>query len=596
MKEKLRVIIGAILTLGLVFLLTVSNFLSPADYVLKDLLYQIPRGINSNIKIIAIDEPTLEQYGRMGDWSRQMYADLIHTLNQDEVFRPSVIAFDLIFSGEADAAGDAAFVKEAKESGNVVVATELVYDVKPVADEKRGTYFPVSSIVYPYEDLRAVTETGFASVAQDSDSTIRRILPVEQFEGQQVDMFSKVIYETYCQKNGLAVNEIPSDKYGRSLINYSGKPGDYEHISMADVLSGKIDPKAFTGSIVLVGAYASGMQDNFNVPNGGSHQMYGVEIHANIIQSFMEGRFAINANPLLSGLIIGLCCGLIFIIFKKAKVWVATLSLVAAIAAEIFAGVQLNNHGKSIPLLPGIITLVIAYIYCLALGYIAESLKKRKVLNAFKKYVAPEIVEEISKKGDFSIKLGGENRDIAVLFVDIRGFTTMSEALKPEQVVEILNQYLQLTTEAVFKNKGTLDKYVGDCTMAMWNAPFDQENYELLAVRAAMDIVKGGEALEEELMKKYGRTIGFGVGVHCGEAVVGNIGCDFRMDYTSIGDTVNTSARLEANAKKGQVLISDVLYERLGDLVKVEPVGNIPLKGKSKELFVYSVVDVDRSL
>ena len=201
-------------------------------------------------------------------------------------------------------------------------------------------------------------------------------------------------------------------------------------------------------------------------------------------------------------------------------------------------------------------------------------------------------MDEISKKGDFHIKLGGENRDIAVLFVDIRGFTTMSEVLEPEQVVEILNSYLALTTEAIFKNKGTLDKFVGDATMAVFNSPFDLDDYEFRAVCAAWDIVQGGIALEGELMERFGRSVGFGVGVNCGPAVVGNIGCDFRMDFTAIGDTVNTAARLEANAKKRQVLISDVLYERVKDRVEVEEVGAIPLKGKSNEVFVYAVTGI----
>ena len=166
----------------------------------------------------------------------------------------------------------------------------------------------------------------------------------------------------------------------------------------------------------------------------------------------------------------------------------------------------------------------------------------------------------------------------------------MSEALEPEQVVEILNQYLNLTTQSIFKNKGTLDKFVGDATMAVFNSPFDLDDYEYRAVCAAMDIVAGGAALEEKLMKEFGRSVGFGVGVNCGPAVVGNVGCEFRMDFTAIGDTVNTAARLEANAKKGQVLISDTIYERVKDRIEVEEVGEIPLKGKSKGVFVYSVV------
>ncbi len=170
----------------------------------------------------------------------------------------------------------------------------------------------------------------------------------------------------------------------------------------------------------------------------------------------------------------------------------------------------------------------------------------------------------------------------------------VEESLEPEKVVEILNHYLNLTTNAIFKNHGTLDKFVGDATMAVFNSPIDLDDYVFKAVCAAMDIVESGAALEEKLMKEMGRTIGFGVGVNCGPAVVGNVGCEFRMDFTAIGDTVNTAARLEANAKKGQVLISDEVYRRLEGRITAEEIGEIPLKGKSNKICVYSVTAVQR--
>ncbi|MDO4501035.1 MAG: adenylate/guanylate cyclase domain-containing protein [Erysipelotrichaceae bacterium] len=240
--------------------------------------------------------------------------------------------------------------------------------------------------------------------------------------------------------------------------------------------------------------------------------------------------------------------------------------------------------------LPIFATLI--YAYNLVIKYLSEVLKKRKILSAFKKYVAPQVVEEISKKGEFNIVLGGEKRDIAVLFVDIRGFTPMSEGLKPEEVVEILNEYLNLTTNAIFKNKGTLDKYIGDATMAVFNAPIDLDDYVYRAVLTALDIAKGSEALHQKLMDRFGKSVSFGIGVNCGDAVVGNIGCDFRMDYTAIGDTVNTAARLESNAKPSQILISEEVKKRLEGRIKVTEIGYIPLKGKSKEICVYQLDDV----
>lgn len=593
-KKRIRDILESFFVAVLVFFLVVFHVFYLVDYTLRDALYQVPRGVDSKIKIIAIDDRTLEALGPIQTWSRQNYADLINALNSNDDAKPVIIAFDILFEGHVDEAGDNAFANKAAESGNVVVASQFIYSEKSEIEANGLLTYPIITSVKPYEELRNATSTGYANVAQDSDGKVRRIVAAETYEGQVYNSFSNRVYLEYCEKEGIKPNKIKTDKYDRMLINYSGKPKDYECISMIDILEGKIDSRAFKDSIVLVGAYSFGMQDNFKVPNGGSDQMYGVEIHANVLQSFMQDRFSINGNPYVCGIIFAMIAAIMHFIFKRSKVWISTILLVVVIAAELFTGVILNNNGIAISLVYLPMVLALSYIYSLAIGYILEKIKRKKVVNAFKKYVAPEVVEEISRKGDFHIELGGENRDIAVLFVDIRGFTTMSEVLTPEQVVEILNQYLSLTTNAIFKNRGTLDKFVGDATMAVFNSPFDLDDYVFRAVCAAMDIVEGGKALEDKLLKEFGRTVGFGVGVNCGPAVVGNVGCEFRMDFTAIGDTVNTAARLEANAKKGQVLISDAVYERLKDRIEVEDVGEIPLKGKSNHIFVYSVVSIKR--
>lgn len=595
-KQWLRDMAEAVIVFALIFVLTITNAISSLDYLLKDAAYQTPRGIDHKIKIIGIDERTLEQLGPINTWSRQTYADLIAQLNIDKDKSPVVIGIDVLFSGQVDTEGDAAFAKACEESGNVVVASQFVYREKSEIGPDGILTYPIDSYLLPYEALANATMQGFTNVSQDSDGVVRRVKINEEIQGTTISMFSQKIFDTYCLETGYVAEPVVTDKYGKTLINYSGKPGDYECLSFIDVLEGKIDPAAFAGSIVLVGAYATGMQDNFRVPNGGNSQMYGVEIHANILQSLFQNRFSVNANPYIIALLTGLVGAFVHLIFKRRKIWLSTLLLFASIGAYIGAGILLNNNHCCIHLLYLPLVILASYIYCLCLGYIAEKLRQRKVIAAFKKYVAPEVVEEIAKKGDFKIQLGGENRDIAVLFVDIRGFTTMSEVLSPEEVVAILNRYLNLTTNAIFKNKGTLDKFVGDATMAVFNSPFDLEDYTFKAVCAAMDIVEGGAALEKELLEKFGRTVGFGVGVNCGEAVVGNVGCEFRMDYTAIGDTVNTAARLESNAKKGQVLISDAVYERVKDRIEVEEVGEIPLKGKSKGVFVYSVTAVKRGL
>lgn len=593
MKKKLQILAETLLVGLLVFILTVTNVFRFFDNMAKDSLYQIPRGIDSKIKIIGIDEKTMAELGPIQTWSRSFYADLLRKLNEKAESKPLLVGFDVLFSGNVDA-GDDDFTAAAAESGNVVIVDHLIYGRKLTTNEDGFASYPVESIEEPFESLSSVCNMGYSNVSQDSDGTVRRIIPSEVYEGSEQKMFSNILYEEYCKRKGITPNTVPVDKNGRAIINYSGKPGDYEYVSMIDVLNGNIDARAFTDSIVLVGAYAPGMQDDFEVPNGGSHQMYGVEVHANILQSYIQGRFSVNGNKYIFGLISAVIAMLMYLLFRKFKPWLSLIIMIIVIIAFVFVLIIFNNHGTAYSIIYLPMMLILSYIASLAVGYLRELKKKKKILNAFRKYVAPQVVEEIAKKGDFQIKVGGENRDIAVLFVDIRGFTTMSEALEPEQVVEILNEYLTLTSKSIFDNLGTLDKFVGDATMAVFNSPFDLPDYEFKAVCAAMDIVNGGKALEKDLMAKYGRSVGFGVGVNVGPAVVGNIGCDFRMDFTAIGDTVNTAARLEANAKKGQVLISDALYERVKDRIEVEEIGEIPLKGKSKGVFVYEVTEVHR--
>ena len=237
--------------------------------------------------------------------------------------------------------------------------------------------------------------------------------------------------------------------------------------------------------------------------------------------------------------------------------------------------------------------ITILYIVGVAFNYIRAALEKRRVTSTFQRYVAPEIVHELLEEGGEATELGGRECEIAVLFVDIRGFTTMSEKLEPARVVEILNEYLTLTTDCVFKNHGTLDKFVGDCTMAFWGAPLPQEDCIFKAVKAGFDMIEGAKSLSQELKERYGETVDFGVGVNFGKAVVGNIGAKNRMDYTAIGDTVNTAARLEANAPGGKIYVSRAVADALQGRVRFESLGDtIQLKGKAAGFEILSAVEL----
>jgi adenylate cyclase len=426
----------------------------------------------------------------------------------------------------------------------------------------------------------------------DSDGFIRYSKADQTYGNEKIESLSVKAYKAYAKANGITP-ALPKTKNGFFAFSYTAKSGDgFEVLSLCDVLDGTVPAAAFRDCAVFVGAYAPGMQDAYSTPIDRSEPMYGVEIHANIFKALTEQKTSVPISvPLYAGVVALLSAGF-YLLIAKRKIVFATIALCGCTAICIALPKVLFTQGIEVALVYPVLCILVIYVVKLILGYVLESIKKQRVINAFKKYVAPQVVDELAKKDDFSISLGGEKRHVAVLFVDIRGFTPMSEGLMPEEVVEILNEYLNLTTNAIFKNKGTLDKFIGDATMAIFNAPFVLDDYVFRAVCTAMDIAKGSNALDAKLQERFGRSVSFGIGVHCGGAVVGNIGCEHRMDFTAIGDTVNTAARLESNAARGQILISKEVYERVKDRVDASAIGAIPLKGKSQEVFVYQLNEI----
>lgn len=613
MKKKTYLIAAVILIVS--FSASFFQLLYTPDRFLMDKLYLTLSDTDNRIRIIAIDEKTLNAYGSFNTWSREKSAELVTKLNASEQNRPSVIGFDIMFIGSTDEQTDASLAEACKASGNVVTAVNIVNET--VLESHSGNRLKedplhISLVEKPYDALANSSDIGFANTIADNDSYIRRSILYRTYQEETINSFSYAVYKSYCQKNGLNAYVPDLGAYNEFSFCYSGKPGTYETVSLVDVLDGTVDARTFKDCIVLVGAYAPGMQDAFNTPVNRSEQMYGVEIHANIIEAFLEEKTYNPLSSVWSALATGLLASFYYLVLKngqnlhtnqstdtsihtsntlftKFKIVSGAFIGIALIAAELLTGRLLFQNGMELPLLTLPVFLILIYAFELISGYIEERMKRRQIVSAFKKYVAPQIVDELSQKEQFEIALGGETRDIAVLFVDIRGFTPLSESLEPEQVVKILNEYLALTTDAIFRNSGTLDKFIGDAAMAIFNAPFDLEDYVYKAVCAARDIAAGSSELQNRLTKQFGKSISFGIGVHCGPAIVGNIGCDVRMDYTAIGDTVNTSARLESNAKGGQILISDTVVKRLESRIAVTEIGTIPLKGKRNEVMVYQL-------
>ena len=594
-KRKLIIkLIAAALSAGLFCLIAGLGALNYPDNVLSDALYQHEAATDGQIVVVGMDQKALDVLGPM-PWPRSEMAKVIEYLNSDPENKPAVIGLDILYDGESENPEDnAALVKACKDGGNVVVAGFANLASQMIVDEDGNFYIDpnyVKSFSEPFAELKEVASVGHINAQEDTDAILRHALlgyyVPDQPELGYVYSFPRIVYEKYCAVKGIEPNPLPKTSGSQDFYyaNFSKKGGGYHdgRLSVADIVTGRVEPSFFAGKVVLIGPYTVGMGDYYFTSIDRAAPMYGVEWMANLVDNFRDGFYPREAsNALQLVLLFFICFGALLFFYDR--------HILHALATEIGAVVlwivicliayrcQIILHVLWVPLF-----VTVLFIASVALNYIRAAREKRRVQNTFGHYVDPSIMNTLLEQGPSALELGGKMYNIAVLFVDVRGFTTMSENMDPPTVVEIVNRYLTLTTECIIKNHGVLDKFVGDCTMAFWNAPIAQEDPVYLACCAAMDMVEGSKALGEELQKRFGRSVSFGIGVNWGPAVVGNIGAPKRMDYTAIGDTVNTSARLEANAPGGQILISRAVADQLGDRAEYTSLGStIKLKGKAE--------------
>ncbi|MBE6909116.1 MAG: adenylate/guanylate cyclase domain-containing protein [Ruminococcaceae bacterium] len=569
--------------------LAASGLLDSADGAASDAVYQQPVGADGEVVVVGIDQRALEELGPF-PWPRSVIADAIGYLNSDPDERPSVIGIDVLFIGEStDPDADAYLVEVADEYNNVVFASAATFGSELVQNGD-GTFYMDDRAVLawdsPFDALAAVSHTGQINAMPDADGLIRHMLLYVDVPGVgRVPSFSRKLYELWCADHGETPNPQPRvNEDGFFYLPYTAKPGGYyDSVSVVDLVNGEIEPDYFAGKIVLIAPYAAGLQDAYLTAVDHAEPMYGIEIQANAIDSYRAAFFPRELGGRWQLALTFVLCFLAMLWFYDRKVSLALPVWAALSAGWVGLCVLLYRSGVILHVLWVPLFITALFVASVAVNYVRAQREKHRVQNTFGHYVDPAVMKQLLEHGSGELELGGKLYDIAVLFVDIRGFTTMSEALDPPTVVEIINKYLTLTTECIMKNHGTLDKFVGDCTMAFWNAPFPQEDAIYLACRAAMDMVEGSKAVGEELMERFGRSVSFGVGVNYGPAVVGNIGAPKRMDYTAIGDTVNTAARLEANAPGGTVYISRVVADALGDRARTTSLGgSIKLKGKAE--------------
>ena len=601
-----------------------------ATYRFKVRQVIMPQPVPEDIVIVSVDEKSLAKYGRW-PWSRKVQADLI-----EEIFagNPKAAAIDIFYPEEESPEADRALAEVMnKYRGRLVVAlgfeveegkgskgdvNDILFNQAAAKIESVTLLRPVDSyrVLLPPEPIAGAAEFGHVYTLSDRNGVlIWEYLYVKH----QNEFFASLAVKTAAAAMGIAPSDIrivggegvelgdvmiPSDEFGRLHINYYGRERSFPYTSAADVLSGEVPEDYFKGKIVLIGTSAMGTYDQKVTPL--SANMPGVEKNATVTANILAGNF-MRRSELYSDIIAVLLCGAAALLIGRSKRALHSFLyfnvlffflLAINMILFMFNGIRAN-------LFYPLFTVVSIGAFTIAYKYLIEERKAREIRKMFSSYVTERVVNELIKNPDMA-RLGGERREVTVLFSDIIGFTSYSERHEPEEVVSILNEYLAAMTGIVFRWEGTLDKFIGDAIVAFWGAPLEQKDHAERAVRCALHMIEGLESLRKKWISEGREPLSMGIGLNTGEVLVGNIGAEGKkMDYTVIGDPVNIGARVEMLTRKFKtsILMTELPLGIIAELVRtsrighvsIKGVGTVMVKGKEKAIKVYEIKALDSS-
>jgi adenylate cyclase len=628
--------------LGLVLTLLIAAFYV-AGFGLLDLLElktydmrlrALPGAPADRVTIAAIDEKSLSELGRW-PWSRETLARLVERLEQSGA---RVIAFDVFFPEEESPAADTRLARAIRQHGRVVLSTVFLLDESDTRhlgaetlDRARRALEPqaIGAIrrtgevgEFPMPAPRAVLinvprlqeaalHSGHINVMPDADGTLRRaplivrygehyfpsadVMAARAFLDDAAPLLNLAPYGVV----GLDLGNrfIPTDEFGRMLIRYLGPERTFATVSAADILHGRADAGLLRDRVVLIGPTAKGIGDIRVTP--WSPVFPGVEVRASIIQGLIAGGFLQRPEWM------AVFDTIVIVVLGFALAWwLPKLSVrtgAAAAAAVLFAwlaaaSIAFRAEGLWLTVVHPALLVVALFVSTTLVQYFSTENERRRIKTAFQYYVPAKVVDEIVADVN-KLKLGGEKRELTVLFSDIRGFTAIAEQLAPEELVRLLNLYLTRMTEQVFRHDGLLDKYVGDAIMAVYGAPIPRADHAVAACRTALDMMRELLALQAQWRAAGRPVLDIGIGINTGPMVVGNMGSETRFDYTVIGDAVNLGSRIEAMNKiyGTHILLSEFTHRQVREAFPaLREIDVARIRGREQPVRLFELIPENR--
>ncbi len=579
-------------------------------FILRNSLGLEPE-FSDKVVIVAIDERSINEIGRW-PWDRKVIGDLLKSLKEAKV-----ISVDIVFSEPSDKESDEYLAKVIRENGNVILSFFF-----RSSDEGKENLYILDNAFFEYEiksrpvkipsmpsvegnipllSLSSAGE-GFINIESDEDGFYRKYPIAYTYKGylflplalQTFRLFSNEEIRLILSRKGvekflISSYEIPVYE-GRFLkINFYN-PEDVNVISAVDILKGKFEEEFFRDKAVFVGVTETGIYDVRPTPV--EPFLPGVFIHAFVFSNLVERHF-IKTNSLFEVLYLFILFMLINLIFliktfsKRLLLYFLLIILSALINFSLFSFLSIDINFSY-----GFLLILLTGLSVESFRVITEERKVKKLKEAFSSYVSPEILNIIIKNPE-KLKLGGERKEITVLFMDIRNFTELSEKKNPEELVKLLNSLFDPLTEIVLSKGGMLDKYIGDAIMAVFNAPVDLKDHPERACSCALEMLRVIKKLNKKFLKEFNVEVEAGIGINTGVAVIGNMGSKRRFDYTAIGSTVNLASRLEELNKvyNTNILVSENTKKKVEGKFLFRKIDRVRIKGIAREVEIYELLE-----